>query len=380
MDFDLTEAQRELAALTREILAGRVTAERLRDADAKDRFDTALWADLAGAGVLAAGLPEAVGGDGLGVLARCAVLIELGRAVAPVPYLSSIMTAAAALAEFGTPEQRERWAAPAARGELVLTAALGPDAVEARREGDRWVLTGVRGTVPAAPYADLVLVPTGAGVFLVAAGDDGVAVATQEISGGEGAGRLELSGVALGADRLMGGSAAGSRDPAGRAAESRAAGSRGAERLREYVVLGSCAAQLGVAERAVELTAGYARDRVQFGRPIGAFQAVRQRLADAHIDTEAIRLTMWQAAWRLDAGLPCGAELATAKFWAADAGHRVAHAAVHLHGGVGIDVEHPLHRYYLAATHHEFHLGGATASLLTLADSLAEHESTAAGG
>jgi acyl-CoA dehydrogenase len=146
----------------------------------------------------------------------------------------------------------------------------------------------------------------------------------------------------------------------------------GAGTLRRRAVLGLCAAQLGVAERALELTAEHARTRIQFGRPIGAFQAVRQRLADAHIDTEAIRLTMWQAAWRLSAGLPCDGELATAKFWAAEAGHRVAHTAVHLHGGTGIDVDHPLHRYYLAATHHEFALGGATASLLSLDAALSD--------
>jgi acyl-CoA dehydrogenase len=352
MDFELSEEHRELAALTRDILADRVTAERLREADAKgSRFDRSLWGDLADAGVLAAGLPPAVGGDGLGVLAQCCVLIELGRAVAPVPYLSSIVTACATLAEYGTDMQRERWAVPAARGELVLTAALSAGTVQPRRSAGGWVLTGAKTTVPAAPYADLFLVPTGAGVFLVAPGDDGVLVAQQEISGGEAAGWLELSEVALAEDRLLG---------------------RGADRLRERAVLGMCAAQLGVAERAVELTAAHARTRIQFDRPIGAFQAVRQRLADAHIDTEAIRLTMWQAAWRLSAGLPCGAELATAKFWAADAGHRVAHTAVHIHGGMGIDVDHPLHRYFLAATHNEFYLGGATASLLSLDASLVD--------
>jgi len=352
MDFMLSEEHRELAGLTRSILADRLTAERLRDADAKgSRFDRALWGELADAGILAAALPAAVGGDGLGVLAQCAVLVELGRAVAPVPYLSSIVTAATVLSEHGTDAQRERWAVPAARGELVLTAALCGEAVEARRSGDRWVLTGELTTVPAAPYADVVLVPTDAGTFLVAPGDDGVLVEAQEVGGGEGAGRIELSEVELADDRLL-------------ACE--------AGRLRERTIVGLCATQLGVVERAVELTAEHARSRIQFGRPIGAFQAVRQRLADAHIDTEAVRLTMWQAAWRLSAGLPCAAELATAKFWAAEAGHRVAHTAVHLHGGMGIDVDHPLHRYFLAATHNEFHLGGATAALLSLDASLSD--------
>jgi len=120
----------------------------------------------------------------------------------------------------------------------------------------------------------------------------------------------------------------------------------------------------GVIERALELTAEYARSRVQVGRPIGSFQAVTQRLADAYIDAEEVRLTMWQAAWLLAEGDDAaGTAVATAKFWAADAGHRVAHTAVHVHGGLGIDMSYPVHRYFVAAKHHEFTLGGATAQL-----------------
>jgi alkylation response protein AidB-like acyl-CoA dehydrogenase len=142
--------------------------------------------------------------------------------------------------------------------------------------------------------------------------------------------------------------------------------------------VGLCAVQLGVTERALELTAEYARNRKQFGRPIGSFQAVAQRLADGWIDVEAIRLTLWQAAWRLSAGRPDEAAIATAKFWAADAGHRIAHTAVHVHGGVGIDTSYPLHHYFAAAKHNEFALGGATAQLrnigIQLANALHRHK------
>jgi 3-oxocholest-4-en-26-oyl-CoA dehydrogenase beta subunit len=130
--------------------------------------------------------------------------------------------------------------------------------------------------------------------------------------------------------------------------------------------------QSGVIERALELTAEHARSRVQFGRPIGSFQAVTQRLADAYIDTEAVRLTMWQAAWLLASGdHAADVAVATAKFWAADAGHRVAHTAVHVHGGVGIDTSYPVHRYFVAAKHNEFALGGATAQLRRIGAALA---------
>jgi 3-oxocholest-4-en-26-oyl-CoA dehydrogenase beta subunit len=343
MDFTPSEAQEELAGLARKILAER----------------DAPWADLAAAGVLAAGLPEALGGAGLGLLEQCSVLTELGRAVADVPYLASVMLGAGAIASFGTPSQRDRWAAPAGRGSVVLTAALSeedgddpgcPSARAVRRDG-RWALSGVKTAVPAAPAADLFLVPAaspdGVLVFLVAPSDDGVSVQSQQLTDFAEAGRVVLDGVVLDDERVLG---------PGRGAEVTGW-------LVSRATVGLCAVQAGVVERALELTAQYARSREQFGRPIGSFQAVAQRLADAYIDAEAVRLTMWQAAWLLAAGEPAEVAVATAKFWAAEAGHRMAHTAVHVHGGLGIDVTYPVHRYFTAAKHQEFALGGATVQL-----------------
>lgn len=140
--------------------------------------------------------------------------------------------------------------------------------------------------------------------------------------------------------------------------------------MADLATLGVCAQQLGVLEKALEMTADYASRRVQFGRPIGTFQAVAQRLADAFTDVEAVRLTTWQAAWRMSQGmdghLAYAEELAIAKFWAADAGHRVAHTAVHVHGGVGIDLDSPVHRYFVMAKRLEFSLGHATDQLRRL--------------
>jgi 3-oxocholest-4-en-26-oyl-CoA dehydrogenase beta subunit len=375
MDFSHNENQRELAALCRTILADKATPERISKVEAGgDRFDPGLWADLAGAGILAAALPESHGGAGLGLLEQCSVLAEIGRAVAPVPYLASAVLGAGALARFGTPEQQSRWAAPAGRGELVLTAALseedgddpGTPAATAGRAGDRWQLTGTKTAVPAGPRADLILVPAataqGVAVFLVAPGDHGVTVRPQRMTDGDAAGYLELAGVELPDDRVL-----GCADRGGPAAGAEVTGW-----LVAHGTVGLCAQQFGVLERALELTAEYAKSRTQFGRPIGSFQAVAQRLADAYIDVEAVRLTMWQAAWRLSAGLPCDTEVATAKFWAADAGHRVAHTAVHVHGGVGIDTDHPLHRYFVAAKRLEFALGGATTQLRRIGTVLAQ--------
>ncbi len=367
MDFTLTAAQDELSGLARQILTDLVSADRLREIE-DSRFDPALWAELARAGVLSAALPESAGGAGLGLLEQCSVLIEIGRTVAPVPYLASIVLGASALAEFGSADQQRQWTGRIASGAAVVAVALAEDETEdpgspataARQSAGGWLLTGAKTTVLAGLTADLFLVPAstpaGVAVFLVERDDPAVSVTGQLVTGGDGTAVLELSGATVPDDRVLGGIAAGPGI---------------IDWLIARATVGLCALQVGVAERALELTAAYARTREQFGKPIGSFQAVSQRLADAYIDIEGMRLTLWQAAWLLAEGLPCDTEVATAKFWAADGGHRVAHTAVHVHGGVGIDTDGDIHRYFAAAKHNEFALGGATAQLRQIGARLA---------
>ena len=160
--------------------------------------------------------------------------------------------------------------------------------------------------------------------------------------------QLTLEGVAVAATEILG-------DP-----------ERGAEIvawLTQRAVTASCAVQAGVSERALRMTAEYTTGRMQFDRPVGSFQAVHMRAGDAFIDVEAMQLTWWDAAWRLEAGQPADDEVAIAKYWAAEAGQRVGYATQHLHGGIGIDVDYPLHRYYLWAKQIELTLGSAAVQL-----------------
>ena len=352
MDFTIPADEQELAGLVRRIAGDALTRSRLRALDDEPvRFDRPLWAALGAADVLAADL---------GVLGDAAVLVELGRLVAPVPYLASVAVAARALAAFGHPAL----ASAAATGSLIATVALTEDlaacpdvpATRAERSGADWVLTGAKAAVPYGTLADLILVPAataeGTQVFLVRPSDPGLSVEAQTIVDGDTEASLDLHGVRVGSEQVL-------------------AGAEVLPWLLERYTVGLCAHQLGVLERALELTAAYAREREQFGKPIGSFQAVGQRLADAYIDVEAVRLTTWEAAWRVASGLPATAELATAKFWAADAGHRVAHTAVHVHGGTGIDMDGLVHRYFVAAKRNEFALGGASAHLRRLGTELA---------
>ncbi|MBH0119314.1 acyl-CoA/acyl-ACP dehydrogenase [Rhodococcus sp. CX] len=367
MDFTLTEAQQDLAGLTRNIVTEVVTNEHLRELDAaEDRIDHALWDALASSGILGAAVPESIGGDGFGPLEQISICAELGRGVAAVPYPTSVVASATAIAEFGTDAQRAAWGEPAATGEKVLAAALTEElnddpttpTTRAVADADGWILNGTKIVVDAAPIANLFLVPaaseSGVVVLLVDADAPGVTVTRQSTTDFGSAGIVEFAGTRVGADRVLG-----------------TDGTAVAAWLRDRTLLGSAAYQFGVLERALELTAEYARERIQFDRPIGSFQAVAQRLADGYIDVKAVRLTLWQAAFRIAAGLPDTGELRTAAFWAADAGHRVAHTTVHVHGGVGLDEDHPVHRYFLAAKHHEFLLGSATTQLRSLGAELA---------
>ncbi|WKN50399.1 acyl-CoA dehydrogenase family protein [Nocardioides sp. Arc9.136] len=367
MDFSFTPEQDEAAELAARILADRATPERMRAVEqAGDRFDRELWRDLGDAGLLGLALPEAHGGAGLGLVELCRVLVEVGRTVAPVP-LAFHGPAALLLAEHGSTEQQASWLPGAASGSAVLTAAVAedrsfaperPTTVAAGDAAGGWRLTGAKAVVPAGAYADLLLVPAdtpeGVGVFLVRPDDSGVTLTPQDFTDGDRVARLELDGAALGADRLVG-PADGSVD----------------RRLRQLLVLAAAAEQLGVTEGALALTAAYAGTREQFGRPIGTFQAVSQRLADGYIDVLGQRLTLWHAAWRLAEGLPAESEVAVAKLWAADAGHRLAHTTIHVHGGVGIDLDGEAHRYFTTAKRFEFLHGGATEQALLIGRHLA---------
>jgi 3-oxocholest-4-en-26-oyl-CoA dehydrogenase beta subunit len=362
MDFKTTEASEDLGGLVRTITESVCTPERQRELDGLDeRFDQTLWSKLIEADILSAAAPESLGGGGFGVLEQTAVLVALGRQMAAVPYLESAVLAAGALAKFAPDALQQAWAVPAIGGEKILAVALdgdmGEGPVRATANGEGFQLTGTRTQIGYGPVADAFLVPaetdSGTKVFVIAKDDPGVSVVSLNTTGHGSTGHLELQGVQVGADRVVGGEDA-------------------VAWLITHCTLGRSAFQLGVVERALELTAEYAREREQFDRPIGSFQAVSSRLADGYIDVKGLRLTLTQAAWRLSEDHPADVDVNTAAFWAAEAGHRVAHTTVHVHGGVGIDTDHPVHRYFLAAKQTEFAVGGATGQLLRIGRELAD--------
>jgi 3-oxocholest-4-en-26-oyl-CoA dehydrogenase beta subunit len=360
MDFALNDEQTATRELAQKILGDLVTPERHKELEAAGEwFDRRAWSALADAGLLGMAVPEAHGGAGLGFLELALVLEEIGRTVAKVPYLASIVMGALPIAAFGSPDQQGRWLAELADGTAVATAALVDGSPTSATEMDgEWHLHGRKDFVPAGLDADLVLVPatTAAGttVFLVDPKGAGVTIVRQDTTTGIPEAQLVLDAAPV----------SGVLGTVG-----------GGDEIVAWITLRATAAlastAVGVCESALRITAEYTKTREQFGRPIATFQAVGQRAADAYIDTEAVRLTALQAAWRIHEGLPAETEVAIAKFWAADGGQRVVHAAQHLHGGMGVDRDYPVHRYFLWAKSIELTLGGATAQLLKIGDHLA---------
>lgn len=363
MDFALTDEQTAVRDLAAEVLGDSCTPEALRVAESgtSPGFDRALWAKLAEAGLLGICIPEEHGGLGLGLVELALLLEEAGRTAAPVPVLGALALGALAVVRHGSAEQQAALLPGIARGELLVTAALvealGDEltpATTARQDGEGWVLDGTKTCVPAGLFADRILVSatdgSGAGLFLVDPGAAGVTVERQDTIAWTPEALLVLDGVR--AQRVGGSSAVADSVQVGQAAV--------------------CAVLSGAAQAALALTGTYTTTREQFGKPIAMFQAVGQRAADSFIDTRTIRLTMLLAVWRLANDLPAEKEVAVAKYFASDAGQRVVRAAAHLHGGMGVSREYPLHRYYVLVKQLELTLGGGTRSLVRLGKLLAE--------
>ena len=370
MDFEFSEEERSVSELAREILGDLVTNERLTslEADGTPVADDA-WQALAEANLLGVAIPEAFGGMDLGFTALCLLCQEVGRTVAPVPVYGALVLGALPLSRFGSEALQAEWLPRIATGEAIVTAGLLElDSTDPRRPSTRaertdsgWRISGEKTLVPAGMQADRILVSAlteeGPALFFVTPGGRGLRREVQASSDGQAYAYLALADVEVGdADRLG------------------PIGDETLDWLLERATAARCAMQLGVTERALEMTADYGRERIQFDVPIGSFQAFHQRAADAYIQVEGIRLTAWETIWKLDAGHPAQDMVRVAKFAAADGAAFSSYACQHLHGGVGIDVDYALHRYFKWATQLEHELGSAKIQLERLGERVASGE------
>lgn len=370
MDFAYSEDQEALRELSRKILEELVTHDRLKEIEAGDeRVDRQVWAELAKANLLGVPFADAYGGSDMGLYELGILMEEVGRTVAPVPVHHTVVLGGLPIAAFGSDEQKQRFLPRISSGDVMLTAALvepgGEDPLqprtEARADGDGWVLDGRKGLVGMAHVAERVLVAAraagGLGVFLVDPQAKGVVLERQEVTSREPQFMMQLDGVRVEADDVLG-----------------APGAEGAAVVRyasDRATLSLSAMAVGVSDRALRMTADYTTERKQFDRPIGSFQAVHQRAGDAFIDVLCMRLTMLQALHQLEHGQDATDALRVAKFWAGEGGNRVTYACQHLHGGIGLDMDYPLHRYFLWARQISMTLGSSTQQLVRMGEALA---------
>jgi alkylation response protein AidB-like acyl-CoA dehydrogenase len=335
--FDLTDEQQAIKSTARDFLASRFKSERVREiAASEDGTDPQGWREMAELGWTGLAVPEQWGGQGLGIVDLAVLFEEMGYALAPSPLLSNTVVALA-LSHCGSDDQRERFLRPLAEGSRRATPALwdagstatpGAFSMQAEADGDGVVLSGEKVLVMDAAGADFFLVATADGHrHLVAADADGVTVDQEDsIDATRRLSSVRFDGVRVAAaDTLPG------EGPEYEAVLNR-------------LCVAIAAESTGVAQRSLEFAVEYAKDRQQFGRPIGAYQAVSHRCAQMLLETENSRSAVYGAAWAADAepeSLPLAASMA--KAYASDAGWRVPNASIQVHGGIGFTWEHDLH-------------------------------------
>jgi alkylation response protein AidB-like acyl-CoA dehydrogenase len=339
MNFNLDGDQTGLQGLAADLLSKEARTERLEAHEKSGAaYDTALWKAFAQAGLLGATLPESVGGAGLGAIEYAIILRELGRHVAPIPVFASL-TAAAAIVAHGS-EAQIAALAPLVDGDILLTVAprsLGAITAEDGR------LTGVATFVPYATEASVILVAAGADVYLVKPAD--AQITPQPSATSEPLSRVELDGTP---GELLAGAG---------------------DTLRDHVTAGSLAITSGVIDGALRLTTDYVKTREQFGRKLAEFQAVTMQIGDVYIAKVALDVALWAGVWRLANGLPdTGEVLAVGALNATDGVVKALYTCQHLHGGMGMDVTYPLHRYFAWTKHFSHVLGGVQTQLDALGD------------
>ncbi|MBD0709328.1 MULTISPECIES: acyl-CoA dehydrogenase family protein [unclassified Streptomyces] len=368
MDFTPSEEQRAVRELGARIFADLATHERLRAAGTGT--DPELWKALC-----AAGLPAAV--EETGLLGLVLLLEEQGRVTAQVPLAATCAYGILAVARLGTGEQRARLLPGLRDGTTVVTGAFpAPGTVTARVDRSDGGPDGgpgggpdggpgggacgrpdglLDGTVPWVPWlldATHVLVPDRENALWLVRTEDAARTEPVALTAPWSAGRLVLDGTP--GERLGDGDAHADVLAVARTAFA--------------------GLQAGVCAGALARAVAHTSVREQFGRPLATRQAVQLRAADSYMDTEAIRVTAYEAAWRFDRGLGAGGAALTAAWWASEAGKRVVHTGQHLHGGMGADLDHPVHRHFLWGRQLDAYLGSGAELLAELGDLLAEGE------
>ncbi|MDE2414247.1 MAG: acyl-CoA/acyl-ACP dehydrogenase [Comamonadaceae bacterium] len=362
MDFQLTEDQRAFADMAQSLFADYCSDDQLRAHDTSGApYMQALWQQCVAAGLHSITVPEEHGGLGLGMTELMAVLEQQGRALALVPLWEQQL-AAATLARFGSPALQATvpalLAGEAAAVSLSGLAQSRGCTLHLTQQGSGWQLHGLCPAVPLAGSARHALLaaqaPDGLRLVWLDLQAQGVQRTTGQSQHHQEIADLQCSAVPLAADAVLPPEAIAWLQP------------------RAIAALATL--QMGVTQEQLRRTVEYVSERRQFERAIGSFQLVAGQMADGHIAVEALRSSVWQLVYRLDAGLGAQPQAHAVRALANDTGHRVGHMAQHVHGGMGVDVTYPIHRFLYWSRALAVALGGTEHHLAALGDWLADND------
>ncbi len=377
MDFSLSEEQEMLRKMARDFLSAECPKSQVRQLEESETgHSPELWKKMAELGWMGLVLPEKYGGAGLSLLDMAILFEEFGRAAVPGPMFSTVVLGALPILEWGTEEQKRVILPEVASGELILTMAIAePEvnedpafvATRAASQGNGFVISGTKLFVPYAHISDYMLVATrthgapgdekGVTVFIVSSKAQNITMTPLATIAADKQFEVRFDKVMVNSWDILGKLDEGL--PLVR------------ETLRKATAL-QCAVMVGGAQQELEITAEHTKNRVQFERPIGTFQAVQHKLADMYIDVNGARWTAYQAIWRLSEGLPADREVAIAKGFANIACQRVAFGAQQLHGGLGVDKDYDLHFYFRRAKALSLTMGSTPYHLKTIEEGISK--------
>ncbi|MFH1087377.1 MAG: acyl-CoA dehydrogenase family protein [Chloroflexota bacterium] len=363
MDFALTEEQEMLKKMARDFLTEKCPKSFVRQVEAGETgHSPELWREMAGLGWPGLAFPEEYGGTGMSFFDLSLLLEEMGRACLPGPFFSTVILAGLPILEAGSDAQKRQYLPAIGRGESIFTLALteaegtydaGSIQTKATAGRDGYTIDGVKLFVPDAHVAShmLCVARTGKGatpeegisIFIVDARSPGIACTPLKAIAGRPC-EVVFSGVKVPVENVLGQPGNG----------------RGIiRRTVDRAAIASCCDMIGGAQQVLEMTVAYSKERKQFDRPIGSFQALQHYMADMALDVEGSRFITHQAAWMLSEGLPCTKEIATAKAWVGEAYRRVLIQAHQVHGAIGFSMDHDLQLYYRRAKVAEVSFGDA---------------------
>jgi len=364
MNFDLDEIQKMLHKDAQRFLSEKSPKDYVRKMEEDERgYSTELWKEMANLGWIGLVLPEKYGGQGMTFMELAVLLEEMGRACLPGPYFSTVMLGGLPVLEAGTEEQKQEFLPKIAAGETLVTLALTePSArydplgveVKATADGDNYIIKGTKLFVPDAHVADYIICVTrtrdtadksqGISLFIVDAGSTGIRHRLLRTIASDRQCEVVFDKVAVPRENLLG---------------ELNQGWKLVEKTLQRAAAAKCAEMIGGAEQVLEMTVAYAKERVQFGRPIGSFQAVQHHCANMASDLEASRFITYRACWMVSQNLPCDKEVSMAKAWVSDAYRRIVSLGHQIHGGVGFTKDHDMQLYYRRAKGGELLFGDA---------------------